>query len=372
MRRHSSREREGFRPFTGGEREDMNLPEAALFKESKSLCECAFVLPGEADEQIGTDVDIIPEKSTNSLHYITILRRRIPSVHKREYPVASALKGNMEMRLESVSFCKRFKQAVVDSQRFDRTEAKTAKPLDQRYFSDKLRQRYLTVLAVQPQMHPGEHDLTAAGRNYGTNLLQYIVRRATDGKSSSIGNCTVGTEMIAAVLHLDEGAGMKQRLREEKRIPLRTVKDILTAYRKTPGIIPEELCKKKRNMLFFPVADEQMNPERLRLFLRKMLRPAPARDDNRAGGRSAYPPDHLPAFFIRNRSDGTAHQNRRIAVGGVAQNCFRLGEGIGKSLALVLVGPASKRADPDSLTGEMVQHRVLPLPPTSRQVRVRR
>ena len=53
-------------------------------------------------------------------------------------------------------------------------------------------------------------------------------------------------------------------------------------------------------------------------------------------------------------------------------HAVRLGEGIGKSLALVLVGPASKRADPDSLTGEMVQHRVLPLPPTSRQVRVRR
>jgi hypothetical protein len=37
-----------------------------------------------------------------------------------------------------------------------------------------------------------------------------------------------------------------------------------------------------------------------------------------------------------------------------------------------LVGPASKRADPDSLTGEMVQHRVLPLPPTRLQGRVRR
>ena len=147
----------------------------------------------------------------------------------------------MEMRLEGGNYGKRFKQVIVDSQRFDRSEAKTAKSLDCSRPFDKLRKRYLAVLSVQPQMHPGEHNLPAAGRNNGPNLLQNVAWRSADREPARVGNCTVGTEVIAAVLHLDEGACMKKRPREKKGIPLRTAQYIFSANRKAPGSVPEEL-----------------------------------------------------------------------------------------------------------------------------------
>ena len=73
---------------------------------------------------------------------------------------------------------------------------------------DQLAERGLArqVLAVGGQVDPGQHDLAVAGVDQAARLLDHLARRHAPARAAAIGNDAERAAVIAAVLHLDEGA----------------------------------------------------------------------------------------------------------------------------------------------------------------------
>ena len=136
---------------------------------------------------------------------------RMPPLHALEDQVVAGLQRQMQMRHQPRLVGERVEQIAVGLDRIDRGQPQ---PLKLRHvLEDLLHQRAeprraRQVRAVAGDVDAGEHDLAIAALDQPAHLRHHLAHRHRARIAAAEGNDAEGAAVVAAVLHLHEGAGV--------------------------------------------------------------------------------------------------------------------------------------------------------------------
>ncbi len=142
------------------------------------------------------------------------LLRGISAAHALQRLIASALQRKMEMRTEACAFGKRFAEALVHRTRLKRAQMDahrtcgSCKRLRKRDDVGPVRQ----VASVRGDFDACNDAFTAAAVPQTDRLPQSLLERHGAHMPAGIGDDAVGAVIVAAVLHLQQCAGMSLQL----------------------------------------------------------------------------------------------------------------------------------------------------------------
>ena len=192
-------------------------------------------------------------------------------------------------------------------------------PLCKLLFGDGLeelmkRYRRVEVMPVAAQVYAGQHDFPEAPPGRTLNRSQGVFRQNTAAAPPGIGNDAVGTEGIAAILHLEKGPGvLGETLQGERfRMPL-------------PGNVRHyhlpvvaQLMDEPGNVPFFTVADHQRDTRHVLQFVGGYLGIAAGDNNPRRGVPFHHPADKAAGLGIGTGRNGTGIDN--VDIGGIIES----------------------------------------------------
>ena len=164
-------------------------------------------------------------------------------------------------------------------------------------------------------MDPGQNHFAVAAFCKPFHFLYHVLDRAAAHTSSGIRDDAIRTELIAAILHLDEGSGMFGSLIDQKiliilpiLIDVHAVDDLffhcsgicrfLGALCKTGWILGFKFCDTLHQMIFLVVADDDIHCQICQDFFCACLHIAACRHDNSVGILLFCPVDHLARLAV--------------------------------------------------------------------------
>jgi len=107
----------------------------------------------------------------------------------------------------------------IEAEGFQGSEAYPPQPFHGGNAPHDFRQGDGAVLSVQAEVNAGEHHFGTARSRDLFNFGEDVAGIPAYGKPPDIRNGAVGTEMVAPVLDLHEGPGMKERPAQEQSVP---------------------------------------------------------------------------------------------------------------------------------------------------------
>ena len=223
-------------------------------------------------------------------------------VHAAEDRGRAALKGQMEMRADLGNLRESVSKFRGHDAGLKRPEPEAFDAFDGGGPADQFQKvsAVLNVLPVTRQMDASEHEFPDAALRKSTDLPEHGFGVFRTDAAAGVGDQTVAAEFVAAVLHLQFGAGVLMDLREEFRavapdfIDVRVLRKRMVAE---PGA--ERLHK-----VFLPlVSEHQVHAGLIERRLVGGLRVAACGDDDRFGRQVARPVEHLAGFPVRDVRD---------------------------------------------------------------------
>ena len=162
-------------------------------------------LAGESDDHVGPE----PE-SGHRLHRpvrkLAVVPKGVAAAHPGQHAVVAALHRKVEIAAERSAFRHAFEEAVLDGGGLDRGDPD---PLHPRNLLEPVRNvgERPSPAPVAPDVDPGEHELPVAGLGQFLRLADQVVEAPAALPAARVGNDAERAEEVAAVLHLQVGAG---------------------------------------------------------------------------------------------------------------------------------------------------------------------
>ena len=155
---------------------------------------------------------------------------QVPALHALQDEIVAGLQREMQVRHQPRVGRERVEQVGIGLHRIDRGEPQ---PLELRHvFQDLLHQRAepgraRKILAVAGEIDAGEHDLAIAARAQRAHLRHHLAHRHRTRIAAAIRDDAEGAAVVAAVLHLHEGARVPFDAVDEMRGGLRHRHDVV-------------------------------------------------------------------------------------------------------------------------------------------------
>ena len=209
LRNHLGRQvpRETRRPRPGARRvaEHVVVGERHLFQTVAGPLKRVLRFAREPDNHVGPQAE-----SGNHLHCpirkLAIVPHGVAAAHSGEHLVVPALHREMEVTAQGAALGHPLEQAVLHGGGLDRGDPD---PLDPRNFLEPVRNvgERASSAPVPPDVHAGEHQLLVAGHGEVLGLPDQVGEPPAALPAPRVGNDAERTEEVAAVLHLEIGAG---------------------------------------------------------------------------------------------------------------------------------------------------------------------
>ena len=177
-----------------------------------------FGFAGEAHDEVGGERKIGPRGFEPGDH-VHVVRPRMAAVHGSENAVGTRLNRQMQLRHQrrEIAMCRDQVVGHVEG-----VARRVAQSLGARHLGDPREQarqrpaapiRALAVIRVD--VLPDERDLAHAGIGQALDLGDDFLNRPRNLGATRIGNDTEGAELVAALLHRDEGGDAAGACRRE-------------------------------------------------------------------------------------------------------------------------------------------------------------
>ncbi len=203
--RHARRRRA--RPGAVGE--DVQVVERGFLDQRQRVGEHGPALGRESRDEVGAERDARPQAARAAARGERV-GAAVPARHALQHEVVAGLDREMEMRHEARLLAHQTPEIVVDLHRIERGEAQ---PLERRH-------QYQQPAHELPQARPprqigaeagdvdaGQHDLAMAERHQRARLLDDVADRHRAVVAAPLRDDAEGAAVVAALLHLDDGAG---------------------------------------------------------------------------------------------------------------------------------------------------------------------
>ena len=132
--------------------------------------------------------------------------RVVAAAHQLQHIVASALQRDVEMRCETFAVCHEIDRLVRDQVRFDGGDAVTYDPFHLVERPDQVDERLPGALSEIADVDTCQHDFFSPLGCHFFGLFHHAGDRPVAAAPTGKGNRTVGTEIIASVLHFQKMA----------------------------------------------------------------------------------------------------------------------------------------------------------------------
>ena len=253
--------------------------------------------------------------------------RVVAPLHALEDEIVAGLQRQMQVRHQPRLVAQCVEQIVVGLHRVDRRQPQPRQlgNLPQNALDQRAQPRRAgKIRAVVGDIDAGEHQLTMAVRDQAARLRHAVVDRQRARIAAPERNDAERAAMVAAVLHLQEGARMA--LDNVHRVPCVPFHRHDVADGDTRAVVGPRICPCSRVELFL-VADDAVDLRHGRERAWLGLRRAAGDHDARIGPLALDAPDglaRLPHRFGGN-SAGIYH-HRVVETGRRAPDHFRLGD----------------------------------------------
>ena len=128
-------------------------------------------------------------------------------VHQFQHGVTPTLQRNVEVRHKSPALCTIVNQFIRQQIRFQRTDPVAADTLHPIECFHKVDKPFTCRLAKIADVHASQYDFLTAFLRSLLSLLHQRGYRRIPRKTSGVRNGTIRTEIVAAILHLQEIPG---------------------------------------------------------------------------------------------------------------------------------------------------------------------
>ena len=211
LRRHGIRHRSRRRAAALGVRKDVHGRKGTGFEKIHRLCKFLLGLTGEAGNHIRRD-GTSGKCRTQPLDNGEKLRGRIAAVHTAQRRITAGLQRQMKMPREIGKSAQTAAKFVGNQARLQRAEAK---PHIRCSFAQLLYEvdEILLVRQIAPvagDFNAGHDNFPHTGRGELLRLLDGFRERQRAHMAARIRNDAVGTVVVAAVLYLEQGAGVSR------------------------------------------------------------------------------------------------------------------------------------------------------------------
>ena len=192
-----------------------------LHKIQRSL-KVLFGFACKADHYVGSDGGVV-KRGSQAVDDRHILRAVIVAVHRLERSVTAALQRKMKLRTKLRLCRKTGDQRFRHLLRLERAETHAGDTLDRTSRLDRVRKVKVFTLTVGGKIDTDQHHLAVAAGREHLDLGFQLGERLGTHPSSGVGNDTVGTEAVAAVLDLDKGARVLAERGDRHRLKQRAL-----------------------------------------------------------------------------------------------------------------------------------------------------
>ena len=187
----------------------MQLRQPAFVDQIERAREHLLGLGRETGDDVGAEHDIGPQPA----HLVAErdgIGARMPPLHALEDEIVAGLQRQMQMRHQPRLIGKRIEQIVIGFDRIDRRQPQPRQlgHVAQDALDQRAQARLAQVSAIAGDIDAGEHDLAIAARDQPPRLRDHFVHRQRARIAAPERDDAEGAAMVAAVLHLQEGAGV--------------------------------------------------------------------------------------------------------------------------------------------------------------------
>ena len=188
--------------------EGIGLGERDLLKERERSLELLLAFPREPHDRVGGERDV-GTGGPNARDEGKVVAARVPAVHRRQDAVGASLKRQVQVRHELGLVAVRRDQVVAHVARMARGVAQALDAADADEVRDQVRER--AHAAVGPQsvigvdVLPEKGELAHALACQGARLRLHVGDGARIFGAPGVGDHAEGAELVAALLHRQEG-----------------------------------------------------------------------------------------------------------------------------------------------------------------------
>ncbi len=195
--------------------------------EAHRVLEVGVRLAGEADDEIAGEREVRPRRA-KPFHEAKIEVAVVPAVHRGEDSVGARLHREVQIGHQLWKIAMRFDQIVGHVARMARRVAQPFDALDLRQPLKQLRERprcapfgLLAVIGVH--VLPEQHDFLRAALGEELRLRDDLFDRSRSLRAARVRNDAEGAELVAALLHGEEGGDRHRPVARSRAVGLRTI-----------------------------------------------------------------------------------------------------------------------------------------------------
>ena len=219
----------GRRPRPRRERKHMQMRQPAFLDQIERAGEHVLGFGREAGDDVAAEHHVGPQ-AAHLLAEGDGIGAQVPALHPLQDEIVARLQRQVQMRHQPFVARKRIEQGGIG---FDRIDRREPQPLELRHvFEDLLDQRAKLrrarkIGAVAGEIDAGEDDFAIAARAQRAHLRDHLAHRHRTRIAAAIGDDAEGAAVVAAVLHLHEGARVPFDAVDEMRRRLRHHHDVV-------------------------------------------------------------------------------------------------------------------------------------------------
>src|SRR5215472_13982553 len=211
------------------EREDVEMREPACIDEIERARKHVLGLGREPGDDVAAEDDVRPQ-STHRFAEGDGIGAQMPALHALQDEIVARLQREMQMRHQPRVAGERIEEVADGLDRVDRRESQ---PRELRHvFQNLLHQcaelgRAREIPAIAGEIDAGENDLAIAARAEPAHLRDRLAHGYRARIAAAIGNDAKGAAVVAAILHLHEGARAALEAVDEMRGRLPHCHDVI-------------------------------------------------------------------------------------------------------------------------------------------------
>ena len=182
------------------------MAESDFSRKVAAFLESLFCLAGEAHNDVGGEIEVGAE-SFDALAHVAELSDGIKAVHAFQGVVGAALQTDVHVGSEFLML-EELQKTVTKLIGLDGGNSDTKVTLDFQDVFHKLFEVRVLIL-VTPHVDTGQHDFLEAVGDDFAHIIIYVLGGTACGASSYHRDDAIGAKVVAAVMDLDEAAGVE-------------------------------------------------------------------------------------------------------------------------------------------------------------------
>ena len=338
----------GFCPCAHRIFEGVDVAEADFSRKIATFLEGLFRFARETHDDVGGEVEVGAE-GLDALAHFAELGGAVMPIHAFQCVVGAALQADVHVRSQFLML-EKAQKAVAELVRLDGRNAHAEVAVDFQNVFHKLLEISVFVL-VTPHVYARQHDFLEAVKDHFAHIVIDVLSGTAHRPAAHHRDDAVGAEVVAAVVYLDEAAGVEG-------VEGRLVTEQVTVVAIGVAVpVFEMIVDDVKQGGFALIVNDIVRNARLQQFLFPMVDHA-ARDDHQR--LWMFPPnlvDGLTAFLVAGIGDGAGVHDenirRAIAIGNlVSRRLEPRSQGIG----FIQIDAATEGFEGDFFHFSMVNH----------------